>query len=78
MLPLYSRMDRRGQIINAAFSVAAAYVIGGQFAFVSSLIPEAWIPAYMANKLLDGVLGILIAVLVLRRNGKGKEARASD
>jgi ethanolamine transporter len=72
MLPLYSRMDRRGQMINAAFSVAAAYVIGGQFAFVSSLIPGEWIPAYMANKLIDGVLGILITLLVLRGRKTGK------
>ena len=62
MLPLYSRMDRRGQILNAAFSVSGAYVFGGQMAFVTSLVPPAWGAAYMANKLIAGTLALLLAV----------------
>lgn len=67
MLPLYSRMDRKGQVMNAAFSVSGAYVFGGQMAFVSSLIPQSWVPAYMGNKIIAGILGILIAYAALRR-----------
>lgn len=68
MLPLFSRMDRRGKIINAAFSVAGAYVAGGQLAFVSSLIPAEWVTPYMVNKLLAGALGVALAVICDRRN----------
>ncbi len=74
MLPLYSRMDRKGQVMNAAFSVSGAYVFGGQLAFVSSLIPPAWTGAYMANKLIAGALGLLIAYLVLRKGGEESAA----
>lgn len=63
MLPLFSKMDRRGKIINAAFSVAGAYVVGGQMAFVASLVPSSWLTAYMANKLIAGVLGIVLALI---------------
>ena len=63
MLPLFSQMDRRGKIINAAFSVAGAYVVGGQLAFVSSMIPPEWVTPYMANKLIAGVLGVALAIL---------------
>lgn len=71
MLPLYSGMNRRGQILNAAFSVAAAYVLGGQFAFTASLIPGKWLSAYMISKLLNGALGILVAVLLLNMQNRG-------
>ncbi len=67
MLPLFSRMDRRGKILNAAFSVAGAYVVGGQMAFVTSLIPSEMVPAYMANKIIAGVLAILLALLCDRK-----------
>ena len=73
MLPLYSRMDKKGQIMNAAFSVSGAYVFGGQLAFVSSLVPPAWTGAYMANKLIAGALGLFIAFLVLRKGGETSE-----
>ena len=72
MLPLYSRMDRRGQILNAAFSVSGAYVFGGQMAFVTSLVPTAWGAAYMANKLIAGSLALLLAVLALRGSGNAE------
>lgn len=37
MLPLFPEMDRRGKLINGAFSVGGAYIIGGQMAYVSGL-----------------------------------------
>lgn len=67
MLPLFSSMDRRGKIINAAFSVAGAYVVGGQMAFVSSMIPAEWVTPYMANKIIAGVLGVALALVFDRR-----------
>ena len=67
MLPLYSRMDRRGKILNAAFSVAGAYVVGGQLAFVASMIPAEWVTPYMVNKIVAGVVGVLLAVVCDRK-----------
>lgn len=67
MLPLFSQMDRRGKILNAAFSVAGAYVVGGQMAFVASLIPAESISAYMANKMIAGVLAVALALICDRK-----------
>ena len=67
MLPLFSRMDRRGKIINAAFSVAGAYVVGGQMAFVASLVPSSFLTAYIANKLIAGCLAVVVALVFHRR-----------
>ena len=66
MLPLYSQMDSRGRVMNAAFSVCGAYVIGGQLAFVSSICTPQQTAAYMVNKLVAGFLGMIIAFVVCR------------
>lgn len=63
MLPLFSSMDRRGRIINAAFSVAGAYIIGGQMSFVASLVTPGELSAYMLCKLISGVLAVAAAIL---------------
>lgn len=73
MLPLYSQMDSRGRVVNAAFSVCGAYVIGGQLAFVASICTPYQTAAYMVNKLVSGFLGIAIALFVCRK--KDKEAK---
>ena len=68
MLPLFSKMDKRGKVLNAAFSVAGAYVVGGQMTFVASLIPGNWVTAYMISKVLSGGLAVALAVICLRRS----------
>lgn len=67
MLPLYSEMDRRGQIMNAAFSVCGAYILGGQFAFVSSLVGGSQVLAYIICKLISGVLAVAAALIFTRK-----------
>lgn len=68
MLPLFSKMDKRGKVLNAAFSVAGAYVVGGQMTFVASLIPGNWVTAYMISKVLSGGLAVALAVICMRRS----------
>ena len=48
MLPLFSKMDKRGKVLNAAFSVAGAYVVGGQMTLSS--IPDT---GKLGNSLYD-------------------------
>ena len=68
MLPLFSKMDKRGKVLNAAFSVAGAYVVGGQMTLVASLIPGNWVTAYMISKVLSGGLAVALAVICMRRS----------
>lgn len=67
MLPLYSKMDKRGRVMNAAFSVSGAYVVGGQMAFVASVLAPELVSAYMVNKLVAGVLGVALAAVCFRK-----------
>lgn len=66
MIPMIPKMDRRGQVMNAAFVVCGAYVIGGQMAFVSQMIPASSMPAFMLNKLISGILAAMLAGIVVR------------
>lgn len=68
MLPLYSRMDKKGQVMNAAFSVAGAYMVGGQCAFVSSLATPAQSMFYILSKFLSGVLAVILTVVIVKDN----------
>lgn len=66
MLPLYEKMDRRGKLLNAAFSVSGAFCLGGQLAFVSSVTDSSSVTAYLVCKLVGGIAAVLI---LCRRDG---------
>ena len=57
-------MDRKGKVLNAAFSVCGAYVVGGQLAFVSSLTDSHQTAAYIICKLTAGILAIALASVI--------------
>jgi len=59
MLPLYSQMNTKGKLMNAAFSVSGAYVFGGQLGFISGVSHES-VTVYVFAKILCGILSILI------------------
>lgn len=69
MLPLYSKMDTKGKLINAAFSVSGAYIFGGQLGFISSVAGE-YVTVYVFVKLLCGVLSVLCISLMYRKVGE--------
>lgn len=54
MIPMYSQMDRKGKMMNAAFSVSGAYVLGGQLGFISSVIDGNGVIIYMVSKIVAG------------------------
>lgn len=63
MLPLFSRMDTRGKIMNSAFCVSGAFVLGGQLAYISSVEPTSIVAIFMVSKLVGGVCAVAAAAL---------------
>ena len=63
MIPLFSQMDHKGKVINAAFSVSGAYVFGGQFGFISSVVDNHGVLIYMTSKIIAGVLAITFVMI---------------
>ena len=53
-------MDEKGKMMNAAFGVSGAYVLGGQFAFISSVSDGYTVTVFMVSKVLCGVLSAFV------------------
>lgn len=74
ILPLISKMDKKGRMLNAAFSVSGAYMLGGQLGFVSSVSDPYIVTVYIVSKLVCGILSLAIMYkLYDRLEGKDGE-----
>ena len=62
MVPMLDKMDQRGKVMNAAFAVSGAFVLGGQLAFMASVEPSSVVSAYMAAKLTGGICAVVAAM----------------
>lgn len=71
MVPLFSRMDEKGKLINAAFSVSGAFFLGGQLGYIASVTDSYGVTVYLVTKVLCGLLSILVVQLLY-----GKEKKA--
>ena len=60
MLPLFSKMNRKGKICNAAFSLSGAFVFGGQLGFIASMNPRS-VTWFVVVKLIAGILAFILA-----------------
>jgi len=62
-IPMFKKLhelDEKGKLMNIAFSVSGAFVIGGHLGFTAALEPQMVVPM-MVGKLSAGMLAILIA-----------------
>lgn len=73
MLPLFSKMNQKGKILNAAFSLSGAFVFGGQLGFIAGVNPDS-ITWFVVVKLVAGIAGLLIANLFEKTNSIMKTA----
>ncbi|MFU7517620.1 ethanolamine utilization protein EutH [Clostridium sp. HCS.1] len=62
----FDKLDDRGKVICSAFSVAGAYVFGGQLAYVVTEAKEI-VYIYIIVKLISGVLAILLALKITKK-----------
>lgn len=72
MIGVYDKMNWKGQIINAAFTVSGSFVFGGQLGYVSSLSRESVNP-FIASKLVAGISAILLGIIIIKLELKKKE-----
>ncbi len=62
---LVKDMDRRGQVVNIAFAVSAAFVFGDHLGFTAGFAPEM-LPAMIVGKLVGGVSAVGLALWLTR------------
>ena len=75
MFGMMKDMDERGKVIAVAFSVCASFALGDHLGFTAGQAPEAIFPM-VAGKILGGVVGVIIASLLVVRKPKAKAKEA--
>lgn len=73
MFAILPNMKEREKILNVAFAVCAAFVIGDHLAFAAANAPECIAPMMVA-KLVSGVVAVMIAVLSTRKTKESSVA----
>lgn len=63
---MLNRMDKKGVVLNSAFLLSAAFVLGGHLAFTMAF-DASYILAVSVGKLIAGVCAVLLAVVLYRR-----------
>lgn len=66
---LVKDMDQRGKIVNIAFAVSAAFVLGDHMGFAAGFAPEMLVPMIL-GKLSGGISAVAVALLL---TGKEKD-----
>ena len=66
------KMNRRGTVLNSAFSVSAAFVFGSHLAFTMAY-DERYILPMVVGKLISGIAALVLAFLLY----KGDEPTAA-
>lgn len=63
MLPLFSKMNAKGKVLNAAFGLSGAFVFGGQLGFIAGVNASS-VTWFIVVKLVAGILALCIANLL--------------
>lgn len=63
-------MDSRGKVVNVAFAVSAAFVLGDHLGFTAGFAPRMLLPV-IVGKLAGGISAVLVA-LILTKNQKNE------
>lgn len=63
-------MDHRGKIVNIAFAVSAAFVLGDHLGFTAGFAPEMLL-SVIVGKLVGGISAVAVALVLTRKAPKG-------
>ena len=59
-------MDRRGKVINIAFAVSAAFVLGDHLGFTAGFAPQMLLPV-IVGKLTGGISAVVVALFLTKK-----------
>lgn len=67
MFAMMKDMDERGKVMNAAFAVCGAYVLGGHLGFTAGVARHMIVPM-LVGKLVGGLLAVALAAWMTRKH----------
>ena len=65
-------MDDKGVVLNSAFAVSGAFVLADHLAYTLSFNAE-YLPAVMTGKIISGVLAVVLAAIIYKKNSKATD-----
>lgn len=77
MFEIFKNMDRRGKILNAAFAVGAAFVLGDHLGFTAG-VAEDMIAPMIAGKLIAGISAVALALLLFSKSNPPSDADVEE
>lgn len=72
MFGMLKDMDERGKVVNVAFAVSGAFVLGDHLGFTAGYNPELVVPM-IAGKLTAGVSAVVLAMFMMKKERSVKE-----
>lgn len=63
---MMEKMDRKGIVLNSAFAVSGAFVLGGHLAFTMAFNSEYVLPV-IVGKLTSGILALFLANIIFKK-----------
>lgn len=66
MFSMLKEMDPKGKVMNVAFAVSGAFVLGDHLGFVAGYCPEMIVPV-LVGKLTAGITAVALAYVVMKR-----------
>ena len=66
---MMDRMDKKGVVMNSAFAVSGAFIVGSHLAFTMAF-NEAYVFPVLLGKMVSGVLAIVLANIIYGKTQK--------
>ena len=63
---MMDKMDKKGVLINSAFAVSGAFVLGSHLAFTMAF-DSGYVAAVIVGKLISGVLSLFLANVIYKK-----------
>ena len=60
-------MDHRGKVVNIAFAVSAAFVLGDHMGFTAGFAPQMLVPMII-GKLTGGISAVFVALIITKKD----------
>ena len=64
---MMNEMDRKGTVLNSAFTVSAAFTFGGHLAFTMAFDSNYVLPVII-GKLISGLCGVALALVLFKKH----------
>lgn len=69
MFEMMKDMDNRGKVVNTAFAVSGAFMLGDHLGFTAGYEPDMLVPM-MIGKLIAGVTAVMLAIAATRNDNE--------